>query len=260
MDDLYRETSADPEKKFEGTIGRTAKESKPDKPAIIYPPEGAPNVVIVLLDDVGFGASDVFGGPVPMPALRQVADEGLRYNQFHTCALCSPTRAAVLTGRNHHSAHFGAISEIAIGYPATTASSPRARPPSRRCSRATATTPPGSARTTSPHVGDQPGGTLRPLADRPGVRALLRLHGRRIVAVGAFAAGPDHAINPHLEKENYHLSEDLADKAISWIATRRPPPRTSPSSSTSRRGRHTARITRRRSGSRSSRASSTRAG
>ena len=99
------------------TIGRTAAESKPAKPAILTPPEGAPNVVIVLLDDVGFGASDVFGGPVPMPALRKVADQGLRYNQFHTTALCSPTRAALLTGRNHHSAHFGAISEIAIGFP-----------------------------------------------------------------------------------------------------------------------------------------------
>jgi arylsulfatase A-like enzyme len=115
--DIMREYLPIPEKKFEGTLGRTEDESKPDKPVIITPPEGAPNVVIVLLDDVGFGASDVFGGPVPMPALAEVADEGLRYNAFHTTALCSPTRAALLTGRNHHSAHFGAISEIAVGYP-----------------------------------------------------------------------------------------------------------------------------------------------
>jgi hypothetical protein len=89
-----------PEKRFAGTLGQTTDKSKPDKPAILVPPEGAPNVFVVLLDDVGFAASDVFGGPVPMPALRQVADEGLRYNQFHTTALCSPTRAALLTGRN----------------------------------------------------------------------------------------------------------------------------------------------------------------
>ena len=115
--DFMRDFLPIPEKKFEGTIGRTTDESKPDKPAIITPPDGAPNVVVVMLDDVGFGASDVFGGPVPMPALRQVAEDGLRYNQFHTTALCSPTRSAMLTGRNHHSVGFGAISEIAVGYP-----------------------------------------------------------------------------------------------------------------------------------------------
>ncbi|WP_284693297.1 sulfatase-like hydrolase/transferase, partial [Escherichia coli] len=70
-----------------------------------------------MLDDVGFGASSTFGGPVPMPALQEVADAGLRYNQFHTTALCSPSRAALLTGRNHHSVGFGAISEIAVGFP-----------------------------------------------------------------------------------------------------------------------------------------------
>jgi arylsulfatase len=82
-------------------------------PSIVYPPAGAPNVVVVLLDDVGFGAASTFGGPVPTPTLDRIAGAGLRYNQFHTTALCSPTRAALLTGRNHHSAHMGAICEIA---------------------------------------------------------------------------------------------------------------------------------------------------
>jgi arylsulfatase len=74
-------------------------------------------VVIVMLDDVGFGTPATFGGPVPTPTLDRIAAEGLRYNQFHTTALCSPTRAALITGRNHHSAHMGAITEIANGFP-----------------------------------------------------------------------------------------------------------------------------------------------
>jgi arylsulfatase A-like enzyme len=88
-------------------------------PAIpqVRPPEGAPNVLIVLLDDVGFGASSVYGGPCQMPTLQRLADNGLRYNRFHTTALCSPTRQALLTGRNHHSAGMAAITELATGAP-----------------------------------------------------------------------------------------------------------------------------------------------
>jgi arylsulfatase A-like enzyme len=73
--------------------------------------------VVVLLDDVGFGASSTFGGPIDTPALEQLAKRGLRYTQFHTTALCSPTRAALLTGRNHHSAHTGTVMETATGFP-----------------------------------------------------------------------------------------------------------------------------------------------
>jgi arylsulfatase len=80
-------------------------------------PAGAPNVLLVLLDDVGFGHAKTFGGPVNTPTLQRLADEGLRYNRFHTTALCSPSRAALLTGRNHHSAHTGTIMELATGFP-----------------------------------------------------------------------------------------------------------------------------------------------
>ena len=94
-----------------------ATDSTPARSEIRRPLAGAPNVVVVLLDDVGFGAPGTFGGPIPTPALDRVAAQGLRYNQFHTTALCSPTWAALLTGRNHHSAHMGGIGEIAYGYP-----------------------------------------------------------------------------------------------------------------------------------------------
>ena len=102
---------------FTGQIGLSAKDSKSDFPKPIQAAKGAPNIMVVLLDDVGFGASSTFGGPIQTPTLEQLARNGLRYTQFHTTALCSPTRAALLTGRNHHSAHTGVIMEQATGFP-----------------------------------------------------------------------------------------------------------------------------------------------
>src|SRR5881392_720441 len=83
-------------------------------------PAKAPNVVIVLIDDIGFGASSAFGGPINMPTLDKLAADGLRYNRFHTAALCSPTRTALLTGRNHHVNNAGAIMELATAFPGNT--------------------------------------------------------------------------------------------------------------------------------------------
>lgn len=102
---------------FKGKIGLTPAESVKDFPAEVKAPEGAPNVLIILTDDVGFGASSTFGGPIPTPTFDRLANSGLRYNQFHTTALCSPTRAALITGRNHHHVSTGGIMEIGVGYP-----------------------------------------------------------------------------------------------------------------------------------------------
>jgi len=106
-----------PAPKFEGTIGRTTKDSTPDFPKEVSAPEGAPNILLIMTDDVGFGASSPFGGPIDTPTLDRLAANGLRYNQFHTTALCSPTRAALLTGRNHHTNASGVIMEMGTGYP-----------------------------------------------------------------------------------------------------------------------------------------------
>ena len=106
-----------PEQPFKGKMGRTSKESTPDFPKMVEAPIGAPNILVILTDDVGFGASSTFGGPIPTPTMDRLAKNGLRYNTFHTTALCSPTRAALLTGRNHHSASTGVITELATGYP-----------------------------------------------------------------------------------------------------------------------------------------------
>jgi arylsulfatase len=103
--------------KFGGHIGTTASDSKPYWPPRVVPPKGAPNVLLIITDDQGYGVSSTFGGVIPTPALDRVAKAGLRYTQFHSTALCSPTRAALITGRNHHSVGFGVISEQSTGYP-----------------------------------------------------------------------------------------------------------------------------------------------
>jgi Sulfatase len=90
-------------------------------------PDGAPNILLILLDDIGFGHASTFGGPVNTPTLQRTADDGLRYNRFHTTALCSPTHAALLTGRNHHSVHTGCITELARVFPATSCNTFRSR-------------------------------------------------------------------------------------------------------------------------------------
>jgi arylsulfatase A-like enzyme len=90
----------------------------------VKPPTGAPNVLIVLIDDMGFGMSEAFGGPIHMPAATRLANNGLRYNQFHTTALCSPTRAALMSGRNHHMTNFGSIAETATAFQGNTGSRP----------------------------------------------------------------------------------------------------------------------------------------
>jgi arylsulfatase len=106
-----------PEPPFKGKIGRTAKESTPDFPKGIEAPKGVPNVLLIMTDDVGFGASSTFGGPIPTPTYDKLAQAGLRYNMFHTTALCSPSRAALITGRNHHTCATGVITEFGTGFP-----------------------------------------------------------------------------------------------------------------------------------------------
>ena len=102
---------------FGGVINETAQNSTPWWPPRVVPPQGAPNVLLIMTDDQGYGVSGTFGGVIPTPALDRVANAGLRYTQFHSTALCSPTRAALITGRNHHEVGFGVISELSTGYP-----------------------------------------------------------------------------------------------------------------------------------------------
>jgi Sulfatase len=107
---------------FGGKIERNAAQSTPYWPARVVPPKGAPNVLLIMTDDTGFGVTGTFGGVIPTPNLDRIAANGLRYTNFNSTALCSPTRAAIITGRNHHSMGFGVVAEQATGYPGTTAS------------------------------------------------------------------------------------------------------------------------------------------
>ena len=106
-----------PEPPFGGKIGKTYEDSVAEWPKLPAPPDGAPNVVIILLDDVGFGQVSTFGGPVPTPQLDALAARGLRYTRFHTTAICGPSRAALITGRNHHNVGAGFLAEWATGFP-----------------------------------------------------------------------------------------------------------------------------------------------
>ena len=92
-------------------------QSKPWWAPRVVPPKGAPNVLLIITDDAGFGVPSTFGGVIPTPTMDRIASEGLRYNRMFSTALCSPTRAALITGRNHHSAGFGVISEQSTGFP-----------------------------------------------------------------------------------------------------------------------------------------------
>ncbi|HYB41018.1 MAG TPA: sulfatase-like hydrolase/transferase, partial [Candidatus Methylomirabilis sp.] len=106
-----------PPAKFGGVVKDTAPQSKPYWPPRVVPGKGAPNVLLIMTDDSGYGVPSTFGGVIPTPALDRVAASGLRYTNFHSTALCSPTRAAIITGRNHHAVGFGVIGEMATGYP-----------------------------------------------------------------------------------------------------------------------------------------------
>ena len=118
-DQISRDVLPIPDRPFEGTLPYDAKDPDASFPPIepLRPPAGAPNVLVILLDDVGFAASSAFGGPCATPTAERLAENGLKYNRFHTTALCAPTRAALLTGRNHHSVGMGVITELATSAP-----------------------------------------------------------------------------------------------------------------------------------------------
>jgi len=106
-----------PPRSFGGVIKESAKDSTPWWPPRVVPPKGAPNILLIMTDDQGYGVSGTFGGVIPTPAMDRIANAGLRYTEFHSTALCSPTRAALITGRNHHSVGYGVIGELSTGYP-----------------------------------------------------------------------------------------------------------------------------------------------
>ncbi|BAY37769.1 sulfatase [Nostoc sp. NIES-2111] len=206
-----------PSPEFKGKIGLTYKESQPDFPQPITAPAKAPNVLLVILDDVGFGQASTFGGPVETPNLTRLAERGLRYNQFHTTALCSPTRAALLTGRNHHSVNTGVVEELATGYPGYTTILPKSAATVAEILRQNGynTAAFGKWHNTPDFETSETG----PFDRWPTGLGFEYFYG--------FLGGDTNQWSPALventkrvdkpNKPDYHLTPDLVDHAIAWI-------------------------------------------
>jgi arylsulfatase A-like enzyme len=203
---------------FKGEIGLSVKDSRPDFPQPVQAPKGAPNVVVVLLDDVGFGATSTFGGPAATPTLDRLAQAGLRYNQFHTTALCSPTRAALLTGRNHHSVHTGVVMEIGTGYPGYDTVMQRDTATVAEVLRQSGWSTAWFGK--NHNVPDWQTSQAGPFDLWPSRLGFDHFYG--------FIAGDTNQwrpaategtkpIEPYLGNPDYNLDYDLADKAVAWI-------------------------------------------
>ena len=180
-------------------------------------PEGAPNVVIILLDDIGFGAPSPFGGPVNMPTLQQLADNGLSYNRFHTIALCAPTRGALKSGRNHHRVNMGSIPEIATGYAGNTTVIPDTATPIAEVLRQN-----GFNTAAFGKWHETPG--RETTAAGPQTRWPTRQGFEKFYG---FLGAEENMYEPSLhdgvtivdfpDKPGYHLLEDMTDQAIGWV-------------------------------------------
>ena len=208
-----------PEPGFHGKLGKSYAESEPDWPKVPAPPEGAPNVVIILLDDVGFGQVSTFGGPVPTPALDRLAARGLRYNRFHTTAICGPSRAALITGRNHHNCGVGFLAEWATGFPSYNNMIPKS------CGTVAAVLGGNGYATAwfgkNHNTPDWESSVAGPFDRWPTGMGFDYFYG--------FIGGETNqyypvlfentvAVEPHKSpEEGYHFMEDMTDRAVNWL-------------------------------------------
>ena len=207
-----------PDPAFKGKIGETYKDSTPDYPHPVKAPKGAPNVLLVLLDDVGFGMCSTFGGPVPTPHLDQLAKNGLTYNQFHTTALCSPTRAALLTGRNHHSCGTGVIIEMGTGYPGYTGIIPQSTSVVAQtlCYNGYATAMFGKAHNT-PEPEISPAGPFHNWPTGQGFEYFYGFNqGETNQYYPTLYRDTKPVAQPSLPEQGYHFMADMTNEAIAW--------------------------------------------
>jgi arylsulfatase A-like enzyme len=220
--EVKRDVLPIPDRPYEGPITYDAKDPDTSFPPIepLRPPAGAPNVLIVLLDDVGFASSSAFGGPCATPVAEALAAEGLKYTRFHTTALCSPTRAALLSGRNHHSVGMGGITEIATSAPGYNSVRPNTAAPLAETLKLNGFSTAQFGKCHEVPVWEtSPMGPFDAWPSRGG--GFERFYG--------FIAGETNQYFPALyddtvavepdrsPEEGYHLTEDLADRAIGWV-------------------------------------------
>jgi arylsulfatase A-like enzyme len=208
---------------FPGVIGRTQADSVPAWPVPPRAPQGAPNILMIVLDDTGFAQIGCFGGLgglIETPNIDRLADGGLRYNNFHTTALCTPTRASLLTGRNHHSVGTAVIMEFPNGYPGYNGYIPReaAMLPAILVERGYNTMCLGKWHMVPPEHATASG----PYDRWPLGQGFERFYGFLMAETNQWEPElwyDNHRVDPpRSAEEGYHLSEDLADKAIEWIS------------------------------------------
>ena len=204
--------------KFSGEIKKVITDSKPEKLLAPKAPTDAPNILLIMLDDVGFGSFGNFGGPVTTPGLDKIAKQGLRYNQFHTTALCSPTRAALLTGRNHHTVHMGGITEIANSFPGYDSAIPPESATVAQVLRMSgySTACFGKWHLT-PSWEQSPAGPFDRWPTGLGFDRFYGIMGAESSQYEPPVYDQTTPISPHVGNPDYHLTEDLADQTITWM-------------------------------------------
>ena len=220
-DKIQRQILPIPDRPFTGLITYDAKDPDTSFPPIepLRPPKGAPNVLIVLLDDVGFGSSSAFGGPVHMPTAERLAEKGLKYNRFHTTALCSPTRQAMLTGRNHHTVGMGSITEIATSAPGYNSIRPNTCAPLAEILTLNGYSTSQFGKCHEVPVWEtSPMGPFRQWPTGSGFEYFYGfIGGETNQYYPAIYEGTKPIEADKTPEEGYHFTEDMTDKSIKWV-------------------------------------------
>jgi len=220
-EDVQRQVLPGPDRAPVGLTTYDAKDPDAAYPPIrpLRPPEGAPNVLVVLLDDVGFGASSAFGGPVRTPTFERLAAEGLRFNRFHTTALCSPTRQALLTGRNHHAVGMGGITEIATSAPGYNSIRPNTAAPLAEILRLNGYSTAQFGKCHEVPVWEtSPIGPFRQWPTGSGFEHFYGFIGGETNQYAPAIYRDTVPVEPdRTPEEGYHFTEDMTDQAIGWV-------------------------------------------
>jgi arylsulfatase len=219
--EIQREVLPIPDQRYQGLVTYNAKDPASSFPPIspIRPPAGAPNVLVVLLDDVGFGASSAFGGPCNTPTAERLAGNGLKYNRFHTTALCSPTRAALLTGRNHHTVGMGGITELATSAPGYTSVIPNSTAPLAQMLKLNGYSTAQFGKCHEVPVWEtSPMGPFRQWPTGQGFEHFYGFIGGETNQYAPAIYRDTVPIEPErTAEEGYHFTEDMTDHTIEWI-------------------------------------------
>lgn len=222
---VQREVLPIPDLPRTGFIAYDAKDPESKFPPIepLRPPKGAPNVLVVLIDDVGFGASSVFGGPCNAPTAERIAKDGLRYTRFHTTALCSPSRAALLSGRNHHSVGMGGITEIATSAPGYNSLKPNSMASLPEILRLNGYSTAQFGKCHEVPVWEtSPVGPFDHWPTGSGFEYFYGfIAGETNQWYPAIHEGTKQVEPPKTPEEGYHFMEDMTDKAIAWVRQQR---------------------------------------